>query len=84
MIGGGNSEPPSSLSPEPVKLEPIKLSPGAVTLRGQAAGGGTRPQSMFGNRSFSLSPSSPETITVSNKQWTELNEKVCPHHSVAT
>ncbi|XP_054258288.1 SH3 domain-containing kinase-binding protein 1-like [Macrosteles quadrilineatus] len=65
----GTSE---SVSPEPQKVSP-------VTLRGQTAGQtGSRPQSMFGGRSFSLSPSpsSPDTITVSNKQWSELNEKV--------
>jgi len=73
ISGSGTGESPAtSVSPEPLKVSP-------VTLRGPGSGqAGGRPQSMFGGRSFSLSPSpsSPDTITVSNKQWNELNEKV--------
>uniref|UniRef100_A0A1B6MUW6 Uncharacterized protein n=1 Tax=Graphocephala atropunctata TaxID=36148 RepID=A0A1B6MUW6_9HEMI len=72
--GGGEPAPPSSLSPEPPKVSPSS----GVTLRPTASSAGSRPQSMFGGRSFSLSPSpsSPDTITISHRQWTELNEKV--------
>ncbi|XP_046668122.1 SH3 domain-containing kinase-binding protein 1-like isoform X2 [Homalodisca vitripennis] len=72
--GGGETVPPSSLSPEPPKVSPSS----GVTLRPTGSSAGSRPQSMFGGRSFSLSPSpsSPDTITISHRQWTELNEKV--------
>lgn len=71
--GGGSTDPPTSLSPEP-----LKVTPSTVTLRSTSGSTAARPQSMFGGRSFSLSPSpsSPDTITVSHKQWLELNEKV--------
>lgn len=82
--GGGSSESPP-ISPEPpppaTKISPSLLSSN-VTLRSQTTSGGPRPQSMFGGdrsavRGFGLIPTSPsDNVTISAKQWADLNEKV--------